>query len=229
MTDKLWGWLSHAWLCCPGKVQGLHSWSQGPLPHEERAKGRRGDFSLSSATTQQTRGRDQLSYVQVLIASPLPPASLGLYLATQARCRAYFSKCSSWWPVLMPLGSACPGCPGERWSQFWTAFRNHHVLRWQPRPGRSPWSLVVTDPYCCRTMDPDVAPVAAQARTPPWSQVASPATHIRLFLNTLDSPVLPLFIVLTSFCFSFSSISPPLTCSSQWPQSECLRSSQGWL
>ena len=72
-------------------------------------------------------------------------------------------------------------------------------------------------------MDPDVALVAAQARTPPWSQVASPATHIRLFLNTLDSPVLPLFIVLTSFCFSFSSISPTLTCSSA-----CLGSLSVW-
>jgi hypothetical protein len=54
----------------------------------------------------------------------------------------------------------------------------------------------------------------AQARIPPWTQVASLATHIRLFLITLESPVLPLFIVPMSFCFTFSSIAPSLTCSS---------------
>jgi hypothetical protein len=54
--------------------------------------------------------------------------------------------------------------------------------------------------------------VVAQARTPPWSQVPSQVTHIRLFLTTFQSPVLSLFIVTTSFCFSFSSISLWLTC-----------------
>lgn len=43
-----------------------------------------------------------------------------------------------------------------------------------------------------------------------------PATHIRLFLTTLESAVLPLFIVSISFCFSFSSLSLPLICSSWW-------------
>ena len=38
------------------------------------------------------------------------------------------------------------------------------------------------------------------------------APHIRPFLTTLKSPVLPLFIVPTS-CFSFSSVSPQFTCS----------------
>lgn len=52
-------------------------------------------------------------------------------------------------------------------------------------------------------------PAAAQVRNPPWS----PATHIRLLLTNLKTPVLPLFIGPASFCFSFSSISPPLSCS----------------
>lgn len=39
---------------------------------------------------------------------------------------------------------------------------------------------------------------------------------VKLFLTTLKSPALPFFIVTTSFCFSFFSFSPPLTCSSKW-------------
>lgn len=46
---------------------------------------------------------------------------------------------------------------------------------------------------------------------------ARQATHIRLFLNTiLMSSVPPLFIVHKPFSFSFSFISPPYTCSSNW-------------
>ena len=73
-------------------------------------------------------------------------------------------------------------------------------------------------------------PVAAQARTPPWSQVLLPATHTRLFLTTLKSTGLPLFIVPTSFCFSFSPISLPFSCSSErCPGSlEYLESPQEW-
>jgi hypothetical protein len=41
--------------------------------------------------------------------------------------------------------------------------------------------------------------------------VSTLATHIRLFLTTLESPVLPLFIVYTVVGFSFSSISLLLT------------------
>ena len=44
--------------------------------------------------------------------------------------------------------------------------------------------------------------------------MASLATHIRLFRNTLQFLVLPLFIVHIFFCFYFSSISLPLTYSS---------------
>lgn len=51
-----------------------------------------------------------------------------------------------------------------------------------------------------------------------------PGIHIKLFLTILKSPVLPLFIVLPSFCFSFSSISPPPTRSFWW----CLGSLSVW-
>lgn len=49
-----------------------------------------------------------------------------------------------------------------------------------------------------------------------WPRVAGQATHIRLFLSTLESPVASLFRLLKLFCFSFSPISPPHTCTSQW-------------
>lgn len=48
------------------------------------------------------------------------------------------------------------------------------------------------------------------------AQMVSPASHIRLFLTTLESPVLPYFIVLTSFFFSVLSIYPTLTYFSLW-------------
>ena len=57
-------------------------------------------------------------------------------------------------------------------------------------------------------------PVTAQVRTPPWSQVALLAIHMRVFFTTLQSPVMPLLFVSTSFRFSFSSISPQLPFSS---------------
>jgi hypothetical protein len=68
-------------------------------------------------------------------------------------------------------------------------------------------------------------PVSAQSGTPPWSQVTSLATHVRLFLTTLESPLLPVFIMSTSFCFSFSSTSLPLTCTGV---SDFMGSSQEW-
>lgn len=58
--------------------------------------------------------------------------------------------------------------------------------------------------------------MAAQVRTPTWSQVTSSATHIKLFFINIKSPALPLFTVPTYFRFSFFSISLPLSCSSQW-------------
>lgn len=48
-------------------------------------------------------------------------------------------------------------------------------------------------------MNPDMHHTTVQARTPLWSQRTSLATHITLFLLTLESTVLPLFIVHTSF------------------------------
>jgi hypothetical protein len=105
-------------------------------------------------------------------------------------------------PALMLPGPPLPGCACEGWGQFCTALRQQHVPGLQPRPGTSAWPLVVTDPCCYKSTGSDVAPGSNTAMTPPWSQVALPATHIRLFLTTLQSPVLPLFIVPTSFCFS---------------------------
>lgn len=100
--------------------------------------------------------------------------------------------------------ASSPKMPGKGWDQFCTAFRH------QPRPEMSTWPLVVTDPCCSRTMAPEMALVAAQSRTPPWPQVAS----LAMLLTTLQSEVLPLFSVPTSFGFCFPSISPPLVCSS---------------
>lgn len=48
--------------------------------------------------------------------------------------------------------------------------------------------------------------VATQARNPPWYQLISLSTSIRQFLTTLKSLFLPLFVVHTSFCVSFSFI-----------------------
>ena len=70
--------------------------------------------------------------------------------------------------------------------------------------------------------------MATQARTSPWSQVASLATHIRLFLTTLESPVLPFFIVPTFlFLFHFSTTCLFLLVTPK--VSESLGSASGWF
>ena len=106
--------------------------------------------------------------------------------------------------VLWP-GPALPCCSGEEWALFCTAFRHQHVPRRQPRPGMSAWLLVVTDPCCCRTTDPGIAPGGSTGQDPTMvPDGTSPVTHIRLFPDTLKSPVQPLFIVPTPFfLFSF--------------------------
>lgn len=48
------------------------------------------------------------------------------------------------------------------------------------------------------------------ARTTTLVLVVLLAIHMRLFLNTLEFQVLPLFIMTTFFCYLFSSISAPL-------------------
>lgn len=59
--------------------------------------------------------------------------------------------------------------------------------------------------------------------------VASLATHIGLFLITLKSPVLSLFIVLTFFCFLFFYFSTTYLLLLVAPRiSECLESFQEW-
>lgn len=68
-----------------------------------------------------------------------------------------------------------------------------------PQTVTCPWAWDARDVClafgCCKVMSPQVA------KTPPWSTMASPATHIRLFLTTLESPaVLPT---------SFGSLSLP--------------------
>ena len=79
------------------------------------------------------------------------------------------------------------------------------------------WPLVVIDLHCCRATNPE------QARTSPWS------THIRLLLTTLESPVLPLLILHTSYCFFFFHLSTTCLLILVVPGvSGCLGSSQKW-
>lgn len=105
----------------------------------------------------------------------------------------------------------------EGWGQFYIAFEYQHGPKWQPRPWISAWSLVViwatdtnTDPCCCMVTDQTWLSVAARTRTWLWPQVAVQA-HNSLFPFTLVSPNPPFFILLKSFCFPFSPISPPHT------------------
>lgn len=71
------------------------------------------------------------------------------------------------------------------------------------------WTLDTdTDLRYCRVMDPDMSQTAAQARLSPWPQ----ATHIRVILTALTSPVAPCFLVHTLLCFAFS----PMSWSPSW-------------
>lgn len=69
-----------------------------------------------------------------------------------------------------------------------------------------------TDPCHCIAMDLDMALSSSTVKTSPWPQTSGLATHNRLFLSFLMSPVPPLFTRLKLFCFSFSPICPLHTC-----------------
>ena len=97
--------------------------------------------------------------------------------------------------------------------QFITELIHQPIPPWAAAQSRGfPLALVVTGPCCYRTMDPDVAPSISTDEDPAmplWSQVASPASHIRLFLTTLEPPLLPLHcapIFPSLMFFHFSTI-----------------------
>lgn len=100
--------------------------------------------------------------------------------------------------------------------QLCTALRYQHLPKRHLGSRASTWPLVTEPPSCCKAMDLD-APhpsVAAQSRIQVILDSYQLVIHIRMFLTTPESPILSLFIVPPPFCFSFSSIFPPLTCSS---------------
>lgn len=110
--------------------------------------------------------------------------------------------------ILMPPRPALLQCPNEERGQFCIDFRHNHVPR-----------LVITDPCCSGPQTHNCAS--------PWSQVASLATHFWLFLHTLEFPVLPPFIVPTSFLFLFyfskmylGLIVEPNVCECLWSSQE---------
>lgn len=77
---------------------------------------------------------------------------------------------------------------------------------------------MITDPCCCGSTDPDVDSSGWTGQEP--MVPGGITTNIMLFLTSLESPVLFLFLVPTSFCSCFSSISLLPTCKLSW----CLRS-----
>lgn len=94
----------------------------------------------------------------------------------------------------MPPEPALPGCPGDGLVQFSTAVRYQHVLVWYSRSGISTWPLVVTNSFCYRVMDIDMA----HNDNPGWE-----ATMVSGGITTLESPVLPLIIHILLFLFLF--------------------------
>lgn len=63
-----------------------------------------------------------------------------------------------------------------------------------------------TDPCHCIAMDLDMPLSSSTARTSLWPQAAGLATHKRLFLFFLMSPVSPPFTRFKLLCFAFSPI-----------------------
>jgi len=89
--------------------------------------------------------------------------------------------------------------------------RHQHVPRQQLRLGMS-LTFGGNRPLLLQGHGHSMAPSGGTGQNPHhgtrWPR------YIKLILTTLNSSVLPLFIAPTFFCFSFSSISPPLTFSS---------------
>jgi len=188
----------------------LHSHRQGELSRTASAR----SFNAGLA-------RDITMSLDLMPSEPPHPHPCHLEMlccAAQERCRASSSECyvrQGNGPALLPLPTgddkhARPTprahstvLPGEGYSQLCVSLKHQQYS--SPDQGY----LHGNRRHCCRAIDPDMALIITQARTLTWPQVASPATHISLFLTTLESP--PLLIVCTFFCFSFSSTSPPFT------------------
>lgn len=154
------------------------------------------------------------------MACALPHHQGHFFSTAQARCRASSPEYCSWLGVGSALLFSClygqhshdaqaRGGPVLHITQTSTYPRTA-----QTRPRMSTWPLVVTDPCCYRARDSDV--------TPPWQHRPGPhhgSSDITSYSDQAvphhpESPALPLLMVPTSLCFSFSSISPPLACSS---------------
>lgn len=112
------------------------------LPQVVRDEGRKGYLSCIHATLQKTNGKGSSSILIFLgLACPKLPQCAGP-IGTK--------------PAFTLLGRAFLQCPGEEWSQFYTALKQH-IPGQQPRPGIPTWNLVVTNSYYCKTIDTDMA------------------------------------------------------------------------
>ena len=136
-----------------------------------------------------------------------------LYCAAQERYRDYSIKYCSW----LGEGSAfLLSCLQGQFSRNAQVRGGGQVCLHSSQTSTYPWVAAQTRDVCLAFGGNGTNSAAAGPHTqhsperPPWSQVAPLASHIRLFLTTTKSPVLPLFTVPMSFCFSFSSISPSL-------------------
>lgn len=165
------------------------------------------------------KGQGQPSRVHPLLPAHLHLCHLGqLYCATQAWCRA----CSPWcciWQRVGPVLISAIASKGR--GQLCTALVHQHGPWWQSRPGHphglwgqyEPWTSTQT-PTAAWSQTQLWPSAAAQNGTSPWPQVSGQTTNMKLFLSTLTSPALSLFIMLKPLCFCFSPISPPHTCTS---------------
>ena len=178
------------------------------LPPAAGGEWQRGRVSLpSSHHCMEDKMQGKLSNVHILrVCSPATPTVCWTCSPTLPNTAVGWNRLNS--AILMPPRPALLQCPNEERGQFCIDFRHNHVPR-----------LVITDPCCSGPQTHNCAS--------PWSQVASLATHFWLFLHTLEFPVLPPFIVPTSFLFLvyvskmyLGLIVEPTVCECLWSSQE---------
>lgn len=122
-------------------------------------------------------------------------------------------------------GSAChPDLQGRKGK---TALEHQQGHRWQSRPWAAVWPLgatratdINTAPGYGRTTNSDVVLGSSLGPEITMAPGGKQATHFSLLLTLLTSSVSPLSTA--QLCFSFSTISPPSSCSSLMAPGGCL-------
>lgn len=162
---------------------------------------------------QPVRDRDSSPTFMTLMAALLP-AKDGKGLGRGSTLTLIFVSIQSTkgrvgFPTLMYSGLVHLQCPHPESALLASQVRCRACF---PRPGICAWLLVISYCSCCRATGLDMAPGDSTGEDPNLDPGGITSYSLQAVPHDSQVSSSVPFIVTTSFCFSFTSISPPLTC-----------------